>query len=403
MKPPIKIAILGATGSVGSSLIKIIDQNPNLIDVQSLSANKNLDLLASLANRLKPKKLCVAAGMAERLLAKLTDKTIIIYEGEPGLVELANDKQVDLLFLLVAGVHGIKALFAALKRGIRVGLSNKESVILGGKLINQLLATYRGQIIPIDSEHNALYQCLSARRLSDVNRLILTASGGPFLNYPRNSFPKITPRQALKHPMWEMGSKISIDSATMMNKCLEIIEAHYLFKFPVAQISAIVHPQSVVHGIVEFKEGSSLALMGQPDMRLPLSHCLGIGGDDINSGVPFMDLTKLGRLEFFEIDTKKFPTINLAYEVLTLGEGAPAYLNGVNQELVEEFLQDKISFTDIFKILQISVERVKYFFHNLSKAPQFLVNQQTLDDALAANFYGQEFVSKLFKSKKTIF
>ena len=272
-----------------------------------------------------------------------------------------------------------------------MGLCNKEALVLAGGLINELLDKYKGKIVPIDSEHSALYQCLLGRPLNQVRSLVLTASGGPFLDLPASQFSKITKQQALNHPRWSMGEKITVDSATMMNKGLEIIEAAHLFRIPVDKIKSLVHPQSLVHGVVEFEDGHSLALIGQPDMRLPIAFCLG-ELSKVTSGVACLDLAAQGALEFREVDHQKFPAIKLACRAFLFGSGAPAFLNGANQRLVELFLAKKISFAILISGLKATLAELERLFAAPQTAPSYLVKLGSIEDSLAADRYGQKFI-----------
>ena len=308
--------------------------------------------------------------------------------GIKGLIQISTDPGVDLVVSGIVGAAGLKPTFSALKAGKTVVLANKEPLVMAGELFMQTAIKAGAKLLPADSEHNAIFQVLNNEPIESISRLILTASGGSLRDKPLNDFENITPAQALDHPNWEMGSKITIDSATMMNKGLEVIEAHWLFDTPVQNIQVVMHRESVIHSIVEFVDGSFLAQMGLPDMRVPLAYCLG-WPKRLPLKIQRMDPISLKSLNFEEIDPKRFPCLAISIKAAKQGGGAPAVLNGANETLVDSFLEEEINFLDISKNLH-SVMQQFYKTISLNEVPSFLKHISTIEDAVKADQWGRE-------------
>lgn len=352
------VAILGATGSIGASTLDVIRRHPDRFRVVSLSAHSDVERLAALSAEFRPHRVAIAdASQLDRLAAALRDAGVEadILTGPAGLESLAADPAVDTVVAAIVGAAGLGSTLAAAHAGKRILLANKEAVVLAGALLMPALAAGGGELLPIDSEHNAVFQCLPRDYSGDpdrhgVERVILTASGGPLLRTPAAELELVTPDVACAHPNWRMGRKISVDSATLMNKGLEVIEAHWLFGVPGARIDVVVHPQSVIHSLVAYRDGSVLAQLGQPDMRTAIAYGLG-WPERIDAGVAALDLAALARLDFEAPDRTRFGALDLAYQALALGGTAPGVLNAANEVAVEAFLNGRIRFTAITRIV----------------------------------------------------
>ena len=348
------IGILGSTGSIGTQLLDIVDAN-NLYQIEYLSAKSNVNLLAEQALKFNPKKVCIADSALERSLSsKLSGTDIEILSGKDGIRELSSDSSCELMVNAIVGYEGMIPTVTAIENNIDIALANKESLVMAGSIIRSLLQSSSSKIFPIDSEHSAIWQCMRGEDPNQVERLILTASGGPFRELPYDRFEHITIKDALNHPNWEMGSKISVDSATMMNKGFEVIEAHWLFNLNPSQIDIVVHPQSIIHSMIEFDDGSVKAQLGVPDMKIPIQYAITYP-DHLPLDSPRIDFSKLADLTFEDIDTKRFPCIRLAYEALDKGGTALAVLNVANDVSVDLFLKEKIGFIDIPRIIESSI------------------------------------------------
>ena len=351
------IAILGSTGSIGKSTLEVIALNENILKVFCISANKNFTLLANQINIFKPKYAYIEHKIHTESLKKLIehDKTIIL-DSEDNLLEILSSDELNIVVSSMSGSSGLKSTYHALASKKIVLLANKESMVMAGKLMSKFI----NNIIPIDSEHNSIFQVIQGST-HHIEKISLTASGGPFRNYPYNEFSKITKEMALKHPNWVMGEKITIDSATMMNKCLEIIEAHYLFELPKEKIDVIIHPESIIHSLVEYSDGSTLCQLSEPDMKIPISYALGYP-ERLTSGRAPINLTSIGKLTFQKPDYKKFPSLRYAYQTLEYLENQETLaimLNAANEIAVDLFLQNRINFLDIYKIIESSFEKTE--------------------------------------------
>jgi 1-deoxy-D-xylulose-5-phosphate reductoisomerase len=346
-----KIAILGATGSIGKSTLDLVERSPERFEVVAVTAATNSEALAKIARRTGA-RLAVVAD--ERHLSDLRQylegSACRAAAGEQALIEAASD-EADLVIAAIVGCAGLRPVMAAVQGKRIVALANKEALVTAGALMTDVAAQYGATILPVDSEHNAIFQCLVGSRKEDISKIILTASGGPFRTASAAVLGEVSPAQAVAHPNWSMGAKISVDSATLMNKGLELIEAHYLFGLPSKQIDIVIHPQSVVHSLVEFIDGSVLAQLGAPDMRIPIAYAL-TWPERLATPARRLDLAALARLDFEAPDPARFPALRLAREALEAGGAAPIVLNAANEVAVESFLGGAIRFTDIARIVE---------------------------------------------------
>lgn len=352
---PRRITILGATGSVGVSTVDLIKREPSLYRVEAVSAYRNVTALAQTARDIGA-RVAVVADQEKygELKSALAGSGIEAAAGEGALVEAAQ-RPADWVMAAISGAAGLKSTLAAVERGATVALANKESLVCAGALFMKRAAATGATVLPVDSEHNAVFQALGAGRREDVKRVILTASGGPFRTWSLDQIKAATPEQALRHPNWVMGPKITIDSATMMNKGLELIEAHHLFALAPDEIDVLVHPQSVVHGLVEFRDGSVVAQMGSPDMRTPIAHCLA-WPRRIDAPAPRLDLAQVRALTFEDADLVRFPALALARQAMAAGGAAPTVLNAADEVAVSEFIAGRIGFQGIAGLVAATLE-----------------------------------------------
>jgi 1-deoxy-D-xylulose-5-phosphate reductoisomerase len=348
------ITILGATGSIGASTIDLIKREPARFRVEAVSAHRNATALAALARELDVRFAAIGDDKAYRTLKdELGNSGIEAAAGEEALIEAAQ-RPAQWVIAAITGAAGLKPTLAAAQRGAVVALANKECLVCAGGLFMRTAADAGATVLPVDSEHNALFQAMSGGRRQDVRRVILTASGGPFRTWSADAIRAATPEQALKHPNWSMGPKVTIDSATLMNKGLEVIEAHHLFALKPEEIDVLVHAQSIVHGLVEFRDGSVIAQLGSPDMRIPIAHCLA-WPERINGPAPRLDLARVSTLTFENPDLGRFPALALARRALNTGGGAPTVLNAANEVAVAEFLARKIGFIGISALVAATI------------------------------------------------
>jgi 1-deoxy-D-xylulose-5-phosphate reductoisomerase len=355
MAAPRSVTILGATGSIGASTIDLLKRNRSRYRVEAVSANRNGRALARIARELDARFAAVADEGAYRDLKEgLAGSGIEAAAGPSAMIEAAR-RPADWVMAAIAGATGLEPTLAAVERGGTVALANKECLVCAGALFMRRAAQKGTKVLPVDSEHNALFQALSAGRREDVVRLVLTASGGPFRTWSIDAIRAATPAQALKHPNWSMGPKVTIDSATLMNKGLELIEAHHLFAMEPAGIDVVVHPQSVVHGLVEFRDGSVVAQLGPPDMRIPIAHCLA-WPTRIEGPGPRLDLAQIAALTFEAPDLRRFPALALARRALEAGNGAPTVLNAANEVAVAEFIAERLPFPGIPALVEATLE-----------------------------------------------
>ncbi|MDA0293686.1 MAG: 1-deoxy-D-xylulose-5-phosphate reductoisomerase [Verrucomicrobia bacterium] len=345
------IVVLGATGSIGQSASRVARELSGRVRIVGMSGFRNIDRLAAEANSLRPDALAVPDAAAEvELRAKLDYKPVAIFTGPGGLEQLATWEGADMVLVAIVGTGGLRPTFAALEAGKDIALASKEVLVVAGELVMSAARRSGRRIFPVDSEHNAIFQCLDGRDPVQVRRLILTASGGPFRDWPEDKMRAVTRQEALRHPTWRMGEKITIDSATMFNKGLEMIEARWLFDVDIARIDVVIHPQSIVHSMVEFVDGSVLAQMSHSDMRFPIQYAL-TWPDRIAGSLPPLDWARLARLDFEEPRYDVFPALELARQAARRGGAAPAVLNAANEVAVAEFLAGRIAFPRIWQIV----------------------------------------------------
>jgi 1-deoxy-D-xylulose-5-phosphate reductoisomerase len=341
------LSILGCTGSVGTNVLRVVDAFAGRFRVVGLAGGRNVERLAEQVARYRPRVVSVATAAARDALGRLVDLSgLRVGLGQEGMIEVATHEDARVVVASAVGAVGLVPTYRALEAGKDVALANKETLVMAGALMLAQSKDKGGRLLPIDSEHCALHQCLDGRRPEEVRRLVLTASGGPFRNRPRDAFAGITREEALNHPTWSMGPKITIDSATLMNKGLEVIEARWLFGIPAEQVDVLIHPQSVIHSMVEFVDGTVLAQLGVTDMRLPIQYALSYP-ERWAAAIPGMDFTRPMRLEFDVPDHERFPCLRLAYRALEKGGSATAVLNAANEEAVAAFLDGRIPFTAI--------------------------------------------------------
>lgn len=352
-----KIVILGSTGSIGTQAIDVIDAHQDQFCLTAVAAHSNWQAVAGQIKTYKPAYACmVDHAAAEKLRAEI-GAACVVFEGQEGLLQLLDEVDADIVLTSLVGAAGIEPTLRAIARGFDIALANKETLVAAGELVMSEAHKKGIRILPVDSEHGAIFQCLAGRKAEEVDKLLVTASGGPHFLRPLAEFPHITVEQCLKHPTWNMGGKITIDSATMFNKGLEVIEAHWLFDMPFDCIEVVIQPQSIIHSMIQFIDGSVLAQLGMPDMRLPIQYAFTYPQRDCVRGAKCIDWKTLGTLEFFAPDYDKFPSIALAYEAGNIGGTMPCVLNGANEVAVYAFLKKEITFTRIFDIVRAVMEK----------------------------------------------
>lgn len=373
------ITILGSTGSIGTSTLKVIATNPDRYRVIALTAGNNIDLLQTQVEEFSPLAVAVSEKrQAEILRSRLKkDIDIEIFWGEDGAVKIASMDEADIVVSAISGAAGLIPTYEAINTGKDIALANKETMVMAGSIIIALAEKKGISILPVDSEHSAVFQSLQGHNRADLKRIILTASGGPFREYSLSRLESITPAMALKHPNWEMGKKITIDSATLMNKGLEIIEAKWLFNLDLNQIDVLIHPESIIHSMVEYNDGSVIAQMGVPDMITPISYALSYP-EHLKTNLPQLRLEKLGSLTFFDPDRVKFRCLDLAVNALKEGSSMPAVLNGANEIAVASFLENEISFIQIPEIIERTMDA-----HNAYSI-------DTIESVIAADSWARE-------------
>jgi 1-deoxy-D-xylulose-5-phosphate reductoisomerase len=370
---PRRIVLLGSTGSIGRSTLDVVERHPGRFEVVALATHSNVELLIEQYQQFRPEYVClVNPDRSKQLAERLKDKPVKVLSGEAEMVQLAALDGVDLVINAVVGAAGLRASLAAVKKGKYLALANKESLVTGGPLFGPLVKKNEGRILPIDSEHSAIWQALACGKADEVRSIILTSSGGPFRDYPLERFAEITPQQALAHPTWKMGPKITIDSATMVNKGLEIIEATTLFSLPTEKVKVVIHPQSIIHSMVEFIDSSIIAQLSNPDMRLPITYAL-FWPERAESDYGRLDFDTLASLTFEKPDFNRFPALKLAYSVAKTGGTAPAVFNAANEVAVDAFLREAVRFTEITDIIQDAVSKTA------------VVSSPKLDDILQAD------------------
>ncbi|MCP5264587.1 MAG: 1-deoxy-D-xylulose-5-phosphate reductoisomerase [Burkholderiaceae bacterium] len=349
--------MLGATGSIGSSTLDVVARHPDRFKVHAVSGHHRIDELAGICQRFEPRLVAVPDdAAAQRLIQQGVGSRTEILVGRPGLVQIATSPDADTVMAAIVGAAGLAPTLAAARAGKRILLANKEALVMAGAVFVDAASSAGAEVLPIDSEHNAVFQCLPLGRVrAGVRRIVLTASGGPFRQMSLEAMAAVTPEQACRHPNWSMGRKISVDSATMMNKGLELIEAHYLFRTPDHALDVVVHPQSIVHSMVEYDDGSVLAQLGNPDMRTPIAHAMGYP-ERIDSGVESLSLIDVARLDFEAPDYDRFRCLRLARAALSAEGSAPCVLNAANEVAVDAFLDRRIRFVDIADVCESTLE-----------------------------------------------
>jgi 1-deoxy-D-xylulose-5-phosphate reductoisomerase len=354
-----KIAILGATGSIGKSTLDLVERSPERFEVVAVTAATNTEGLALIARRTGAKLAVVADEQRlDDLRQRLAGTTCRAAAGQQALIEAASG-EAELVIAAIVGCAGLVPTMAAVEAGRTVALANKEALVTAGRLMTEAAVAHGATLLPVDSEHNAVFQCLAGSRREDVSKIILTASGGPFRTASAELIGSATPAQAVAHPNWSMGAKISVDSATLMNKGLELIEAHYLFGLPSERIEILIHPQSVIHSMVEFVDGSVLAQLGSPDMRIPIAYALA-WPERLPTPAQRLDLAAIARLDFEVPDLERFPALRLAREALEQGGSSPIVLNAANEVAVASFLNGAVRFTDITRIVEEALEELDF-------------------------------------------
>ena len=353
-----QIAILGSTGSIGTQALKVIEEHPDLYEAYALTANNQVELLAEQARKFMPAAV-VIANEAKYLQLKemLADLPIQVYAGADALCEIVEAKPIDVVLASMVGYAGLRPTMNAIRAGKAIALANKETLVVAGELINALAQQYKTPILPVDSEHSAIFQCLEPNNA--LEKVILTASGGPFRNFTMEQLQHVTKEQALKHPNWEMGAKITIDSATMMNKGFEVIEAKWLFGVRPDQIEVVVHPQSIIHSMVQYEDGAVKAQLGMPDMRLPIQYAFSYP-QRIKASFDRLDFSIMKELTFEQPDTNRFRCLALAYEALNKGGNMACIVNAANEVVVSAFLKDRISFLRMSEVIEQSMVKVPF-------------------------------------------
>ncbi len=378
------IAVLGSTGSIGRQTLDIIAEYPERFSAWLLVARSSADLLIQQARQFRPHMVIIAdERYYEYVRDALEDTDIEVATGSAAIAQAVTAPEVDTVVTAMVGYSGLESTIAAIQAGKRIALANKETLVVAGELIDRLLKDSTSVLYPVDSEHGAFYQCLVGERMQDVEKLWLTASGGPFRTLPRERLETVTAADALKHPNWSMGAKITIDSATMMNKGFEMIEARWLFGIEPRGIEIVVHPQSIIHSMVAFKDGSVKAQLGLPDMHLPIRYALGLPDGRLASDCRKMTIEDMAMLTMERPDVDKFPLLTTAYQAAHLGGTAPCVMNAANEIAVAAFLQDKIKFTDIYRIIEQTMEHAPH------------VERPGYDDYVASNTAAREYASRL--------
>ena len=355
-----QIAILGSTGSIGSQALDVIASHPEEYEVYALTANNNVDKLIGQARRFRPEAVVIAnEEHYSRLRDALADLPVKVYAGSDAISQIVKADPIDIVLAAMVGFAGLCPTMEAIKAGKIIALANKETMVVAGELVTSLAVKYKTPVLPVDSEHSAIFQCLSGESMNPVEKILLTASGGPFRTLGRDQLAIVTKAQALKHPNWDMGAKITIDSASMMNKGFEVIEAKWLFGVPYSKIQVVVHPQSVIHSMVQFADGAIKAQLGAPDMRLPIQYAFSYPRR-LEADFPRVDFTRLGVLSFEEPDTGRFRNLALAYEALERGGNMPCILNAANEVCVAAFLHDEIGFLQMSDVIAGTMARVPF-------------------------------------------
>ena len=387
------LTVLGSTGSIGTNTLDVVRRNRHQYKVYALAAGHNADLLASQIIEFRPKVAVVATSDGlDRLSSRLLEAGLPrgdwpeLAFGDAARIQISTAEEIDTVISAIVGVTGLEATYEAIRKGKRVGLANKEVLVSGGRLVMDAVRQYGAELVPVDSEHNGAHQCLRAGNRTEVTKLILTASGGPFRNTPRHELANVTPEQALNHPTWRMGNRITIDCATLMNKGFEVIEACWLFDFPPSQVDVVIHPQSTVHAMIEYSDGSVLAQISATDMRMPIQYALTYP-DRSEAPVPKIDWAKARTWEFLPPDFDKFPLLKLAYQCQETGGSATCTLNAADEIAVEAFLQGTIGFLSIYEVVSETLARMP------------VRNPQTISDILEIDRESRALANNQVKSR----
>ncbi|MBQ9295888.1 MAG: 1-deoxy-D-xylulose-5-phosphate reductoisomerase [Paludibacteraceae bacterium] len=355
-----RIAILGSTGSIGTQTLDVVRRHPDRYEIYAISAYRSVDLLVAQAREFHPEVVCIAdESKYEQLRAALSDMEIKVWAGAEAIAQMVTMPSIDVVVAAMVGYAGLQPTIEAIKAGKTIALANKETLVVAGEIICELAQQYHAPIIPVDSEHSAIFQSLVGEDRSDIEKILLTASGGPFRTFTPDQMRSVKAADALKHPNWEMGAKITIDSATMMNKGFEVIEAKWLFGVPVEKIQVLVHPQSIVHSAVQFTDGAIKAQLGAPDMRLPIQYALSFP-ERLASDFPRADLLQLGNLTFEKPDMDRFPNLALAYEAMSRGGNIPCVLNAANEVVNLAFREDRCGFLQMSEIIAETMHRAPF-------------------------------------------
>jgi len=385
-----RITILGSTGSIGKNTLEVIEANQDDFEVIGLSTNQRVDLLYQQCLRYKPKMVCITGNnFSIELFEKLKQLGIDVLTGKQGLRELASCSDVDMLVNAVVGSTGLLPTLDAIDKNIDIALANKETLVMAGEIITSFAKQKGVKILPVDSEHSAIFQCLQGENEKTISRLLLTASGGPFIDFSSEELKNVTVEQALNHPNWEMGNKITIDSATLMNKGLEVIEAYWLFNMPISQIEVVVHRQSIIHSFVEFVDGSIKAQLGVPDMKVPIQYALTYPNRKFLQ-TERLNFDSLKKLTFDKPDFQKFPACALAYESIKTGGTAPSVLNAANEIAVFSFLNKRIRFTAIAKYVEQALEKHQ------------TIHNPNIKDIIAADIWARNFVTEAVNNEEIL-
>jgi 1-deoxy-D-xylulose-5-phosphate reductoisomerase len=355
------IAILGSTGSIGTQALEVIESYPEYFDLQVITANSNADLLIEQAKKFQPNAVVIVDDASyQKVKTALWDEPIKVFSGSDSLQQIVTSSDIDVVLTALVGYAGLKPTIEAIKAKKTIALANKETLVVAGELINQLALENNVMIYPVDSEHSAIFQCLTGESGNPIEKIYLTASGGPFRGWKKDQLEKVTRAQALKHPNWTMGAKITIDSATLMNKGLEVIEAKWLFDLEAHQIDVIVHPQSIIHSLVQFQDGSMKAQMGLPDMKLPIQYAFTYP-DRLKTDYPRFNFLDYPNLTFEQPDRSTFTNLDLAFKAMEMGGTAACALNAANEVAVDLFLKEKIRFLDIARINEFVLNEINHF------------------------------------------
>lgn len=377
-----KLAILGSTGSIGTQALDVVREHSDKFEVYALTANNSLDLLVKQAREFQPEVVVIAnEDKYEALKTALADLPIKVWAGMDSIVQVVQSEPIDIVLTAMVGYAGLAPTISAIKAKKPIALANKETLVVAGELITELALENKVPILPVDSEHSAIFQCLNGE-CSPIEKILLTASGGPFRKFSKDQLQKVTKHQALKHPNWDMGAKITIDSATLMNKGFEMIEAKWLFGLTPNQVQVVVHPQSIIHSMVQFEDSSIIAQMGLPDMRLPIQYAFAYP-NRLKSNFERLDIFKLGTMTFEEPDTDKFRNLAFAFDAANKGGNMPCIVNAANEIVVEAFLKEKIGFLEMSDIIEKTMQRASF------------IQKPTYDDYVLSNTEAREVATSL--------